>query len=231
MGYLVLEGGAEFGGAMQKPDRHALDLAGGLQSMVRIVPTAAAPDRNHERAGKNGVAWFRSLGAQDVQPVALIDRDSADDPEIAHVLSQSRLIYLLGGFPGYLAEVLDQSRSWQAILAAGSRGGVLAGSSAGAMVLCEHYYDPARKLVRRGLGVVPGACILPHHDTFGRQWAPRLLERLPGAILIGIDEQTGLVGSLNQDRWTVLGKGAVTLYRDGTSSAFHEGDPVRLAAG
>ena len=48
-GYLLLEGGAEFGGAMSEPDREAIRLAGGLGAQTAILPTAAAPDNNHDR--------------------------------------------------------------------------------------------------------------------------------------------------------------------------------------
>jgi cyanophycinase len=231
MGYLVLEGGAEFGGAMQRPDRHAIGLAGGASCRVRIVPAAAAPDQNHVRAGNNGVAWFRSLGVRDVRSVPLIDPDSAADPDLARTLSEGALIYLLGGFPGYLAGVLDRSLAWKAMMAVEARGGVLAGSSAGAMVLCEHFYDPAQKRVRNGLGLVSGACIVPHHDTFGHQWVPVLQELLPAATLIGIDEQTGLIGSRESDRWVVRGKGGVTLYRNAGRCDYAEWDEVRLTGG
>jgi len=55
MGYLLLEGGAEFGGEMREPDLKAIELAGGFDAPIRIIPTAAAPDNNHQRAGNNGV--------------------------------------------------------------------------------------------------------------------------------------------------------------------------------
>lgn len=231
MGYLVLQGGAEFGGEMQKSDRHALGLAGGTSCRVRIVPAAAAPDQNHVRAGNNGVAWFRSLGVKDVRSVPLIDPDSAADPDLARTLSEGQLIYLLGGFPGYLAGVLERSPAWKAIMAVEAGGGVLAGSSAGAMVLCDHFYDPVQKRVCKGLGLVSGACVVPHHDTLGHPWVPVLQKLLPAATLIGIDEQTGLIGSTGNDRWVVRGKGGVTLYRDAKRSDYAEWDEVRLKAG
>ncbi len=46
-GYILLEGGAEFGGYMAEPDLRAIQLAGGLEAVVSIIPTAAAPDHNH----------------------------------------------------------------------------------------------------------------------------------------------------------------------------------------
>ncbi len=38
MGYLLLEGGAEFGGAMREPDLRAIELAGGFEAPIRIFP-------------------------------------------------------------------------------------------------------------------------------------------------------------------------------------------------
>ena len=149
MGYLLLEGGAEFGGAMRAPDLRAIELAGGPDAPIRILPTAAAPDNNHVRAGNNGVRWFQSLGAHDVESLPLIDKASADDPQSANSLRAAKLIYLLGGFTHYLGQTLKDSQAWQAALEAHQNGAVIAGSSAGAMVMCEHYYDPGRGKVER----------------------------------------------------------------------------------
>ena len=115
MGFILLEGGAEFGGRMADPDRQAMRLAGGPDVPISIIPAAAAPDNNHRRAGRKGVDWFQGLGATNVSVLPLIDRASANDPEIAVALATSKLIYLLGGFPHYLGQALNGSRSWQAI--------------------------------------------------------------------------------------------------------------------
>jgi len=69
MGYILLEGGAEFGGQMAEPDRQAIMLAGGPDMPISIIPAAAAPDNNHQRAGRSGVDWFRRLGATNVSAV------------------------------------------------------------------------------------------------------------------------------------------------------------------
>ena len=51
MGHLLLEGGAEFGGRMRDPDLRAIELAGGFDAPLRIIPTAAAPDHNTTTLG------------------------------------------------------------------------------------------------------------------------------------------------------------------------------------
>src|SRR6188474_3042970 len=142
MGYLLLEGGAEFGGRMRDPDLRAIELAGGFDAPIRIIPTAAAPDNNHQRAGNNGIRWFQSLGAKDVISVPLLSKIRAEDKSIAQSLREAKLIYLLGGFTHYLGQTLKDSLAWKAVIEAYSNGAVIAGSSAGAMVMCRYYFNP-----------------------------------------------------------------------------------------
>lgn len=228
MGYILLAGGAEFGGRMAEADLRAIELAGGFDASICIIPAAAAPDNNHERAGQNGVEWFKRLGAVDVSALPLIDRASADEPAVADALRQSKLIYLLGGFPRHLAQSLAGSASWQAMLDAHHSGAIIAGSSAGAMILCDYYYDPYEQKTFSGLKLIPEACILPHHDTFGKSWAPELLQRLAGVTLIGIDEQTGMINDGPADAWQVYGAGGVTVYTNGRQVHFATGKCVDL---
>ena len=137
MGFILLEGGAEFGGQMDIPDRQAISLAGGPDAPIAIIPAAAAPDNNHRHAGQKGMRWFQGLGATNVTALPLIDKPSADDPALADILENSKFIYLLGGFPHYLGRTLAGSRCWQAILHAYHAGAVLGGVSAGSICWFE----------------------------------------------------------------------------------------------
>ena len=231
MGYLLLEGGSEFGGRMSEPDRRAIALAGGLEVRIAILPTAAAPDHNHDRAGRNGLRWFQSLGASQLDLLPVTDKAAADDPDLAARVRSAQLIYLLGGFPAYLEETLRGSRVWQAAVQAYEQGAVIAGSSAGAMVLCEHYYDPDRRKLLPGLDLLPDACVLPHHNTFGRGWAVQLARQLPRSTLIGIDEQTGVIHNDPPGAWTVYGAGEVKLYREGRARVYVRGETFSVAGG
>jgi cyanophycinase len=223
MGTLLLAGGAEFSGRMSEPDLRAIELAGGFDAPICIIPTAAAPDHNHKRAGNNGVRWFQSLGAKNVVAVDVIDSASADDPSLAASIQSARLIYLLGGFPRHLGETLADSLCWRAALDAYEQGTVIAGSSAGAMVLCEHYYDPYEKKLLRGLNLIPNTCVLPHHNNFGKSWAKHLIQPLPNTTLIGIDEHTGMINDI-YGNWRVYGAGEVTVYRGGEAQGHVRGE-------
>ncbi|UCF01114.1 MAG: Type 1 glutamine amidotransferase-like domain-containing protein [Deltaproteobacteria bacterium] len=225
MGYILLEGGAEFGGEMEAPDRRAIELAGGANVPVGIIPAAAAPANDHLNAGENGVNWFRSLGATDVTALPLTDRKSADNPNVVEALRRGKLIYMLGGSPQHLEQTLAGSASWRAMLLAHEAGAVIGGSSAGAMVLCTHYYDPFQREVLKGLGLISGCCVLPHHNSFGQNWASWLADLLPDTILIGIDERTGMLDDGPDGRWQVYGQGEVTLYRRGKIERVAPGQP------
>ena len=223
MGYLLLEGGAEFGGRMRDPDVRAIELAGGFNAPIRIIPTAAAPDNNQQRAGHNGICWFQSLGAKDVVSVPLIDKVSANDEKIAASLRDAKLIYLLGGLTHYLGQTLKDSLAWDGAVDAYHNGAVIAGSSAGAMVMCEFYFDPSAGRVHEGLNLVPNSLVLPHHNTFGKGWAPKLIKKIPDVTLIGIDEQTGMLNDGENNTWNIYGAGAVTLYRKGVVESHKAG--------
>jgi cyanophycinase len=227
MGFLLLEGGAEFGGRMSVPDLRAIELAGGGAVPIAILPTAAAPDHNNDRAGRNGLRWFRSLGASHIEVVPIIDKTTASDPALAARIRGARLIYMLGGFPGYLASTLLGSLVWQAALDAYADGAVVGGSSAGAMVLCQHLYDPEQGKTVLGLGLIPDACVLPHHNAFGKTWAPKLRLALTAATLIGIDEQTGVLNDA-AGLWTVYGAGQAAIYRTGSPRLYSPGETFEL---
>ena len=227
MGSLLLEGGAEFGGQMREPDLKAIELAGGWEAPIRIIPTAAAPDHNDQRAGNNGIRWFQGLGAKDVKSIPVVDRASANNEKLAQSFRDAKLIYLLGGFPHYLGQTLRGSRTWQVVLEAYHQGAVIAGSSAGAMIMCERYYDPSQGQIHEGLDLVHNALVLPHHNTFGKNWAPQLVSRIPETTLLGIDEQTGMIDE-GAGQWKVHGRGSVTLYTGGRNTTIQRGETFSI---
>ena len=81
--------------------------------------------------------------------------------------------------------------------------------------MCQMYFDPGAGKIVDGLNLVPNSLVLPHHDTFGKGWAPRLLREIPDVTLIGIDEQTGMLNDGDHNSWNAYGAGTVTLYRGG----------------
>ena len=203
---------------MEAPDRRALDLAGGVDARVDIIPTAAAVDNNHERAGSNGRRWFMSLGATNVRVQPIMDRASAGDVALADWLLKSRLIYMLGGDPSYLADALRESGSLRAMRTAYREGAVLGGSSAGAMVLGSHFFGPHSGRVVEGFGLLPNLCIIPHYNRAG-DWLARIWRDAPDVAVLGIDERTGVINDGEGGAWQVYGAGGATLHDPNSPTA------------
>ena len=103
---------------------------------------AAVSENNSRQAGRNAVKWFWELGAKDIVALPVIDAKTANDLEFSAELERAGLIFILGGSPGYLEKTLRKSRCLDALWDAYQKEVIIAGSSAGAMILCEKYFDP-----------------------------------------------------------------------------------------
>jgi cyanophycinase len=225
-GHLLLAGGGEFRGIMLNPDLRAIELAGGGNIPISVLPTAAAPDRRYQIVGAQAVHWFRSLGAEHVQVLPIADKQSANDPWMAHYLRRSRLIYLTDGFVRYLHQTLQGSSCLDALLDAYCSGALIAGSGAGAMLLCQYFFDPVSREIGEGLGLLPNTCVLPHHNLFGCGWVEQITDSLPDVVVVGIDERTAMIDDGEDGKklhWNVYGQGTVSLYRQATPIRYNVG--------
>ncbi len=210
-GTLALVGGGEFEAPCAGFDAALLAGSGGTE--VVILPTAAAfehADRVAERAAK----YFAGLGAT-VRSLMVLHRPEAQEKANVQATRDARFVYLAGGSPLHLRSVLKDSAAWDAICAAWQGGAVLAGSSAGAMALCDPMVDPRGGAFTLGLGLLAQVALIPHHDTWSPEKAKRTITLAPkGLPVVAIDEQTALI----RDRdggWSVQGKGAVVVFVDG----------------
>ena len=221
-GLIALVGGNEFRGDCEPMDRGLLARLGSRPKVI-IIPTAAAHE-NPDLAAENGVRYFQRLGAQ-AEPVMIINAETARQPELVARLGNADLIYFTGGDPVYLLETIRDSPAWKASREMLQRGRMLAGSSAGAMILGGQMWAPGSGW-REGLGLVPSIAVIPHHASLASRWnAAHMHASLrEGVILVGIDEATALVGP----PWQVLGPGQVTVYRGKKPTIFKEGQNVPL---
>jgi cyanophycinase len=233
-GPVALVGAGEFLPAMAEFDAGLLAATGRTRPRVAILPTASYPDGDEVfmRWAAMGVSHFGGLGAE-VEPVLVRDRSGADDPAAAQAIGEADLIYLSGGRPSYLMDVLDGSAVGQAIVEAHARGAVLAGCSAGAMVLARHAFDFRIRLSpwplrwRHGLGFVPGASVVPHYDAWPEPLTALIALQAPrGSLVLGIDEATALVG--RDGSWQVYGPSRVTVWHGHRRDRYHDGESFRI---
>jgi cyanophycinase len=229
-GPIALVGSGEFLPQMAAVDRHLLE---GRPARAAFLPTAAGeegPDSIH-RWLQLGTKHYESLGIEPV-PVPVITHADANNTELVARLAGVGLIYLSGGNPGYLAQTLRGSAMWDAIVAAWKNGAALAGCSAGAMALTMQapVVRGGRPAQHPGLGLLNHLAVLPHFDRMA-QWDPGFLDRARqqlqvGVTLVGIDEDTALVGGPHQ--WKVFGRQRVSVLAETTNSYAH-GESVTLS--
>jgi len=233
-GLINLVGSGEYLPVMKDVDRYLLDSLNlnGRKPRVACLPTAAGRegDQSVNRWLNMGVKHFEDLGAE-VSPVRIVDHDSANDPRWEADLENADLIYFSGGDPSYLYQTMKGSCAWSAAQRAWERGAIYAGCSAGAMILAKRMPSFRLAGTQEGFGLVPAAYIVPHFDAIPSIWKPLIfgLQRQlrKGERLIGVDENTALIGRLGE-KWTVKGKGSVhVLARDGRSS-FADGQTLIL---
>ena len=115
----------------------------------------------------------------------------------------------------HLRSVLKDSPVWDALAAMWQSGGVLAGSSAGAMVLCDPMVDPRGGAFTLGLGLLPYLAVIPAHDHWSEDAAERTLKMTPAeVVVVGIDERTALLRDPDGS-WRAEGAGEVAVFVDG----------------
>ena len=219
-GPLALVGGGEWREGCDF-DADLLDASGGTE--VVVLPTAAAyehPDHAVERAAR----WFDGLGAS-VRPVPAVDRSGARDDANVAAVRDARFVYLSDGSPMHLRSVLLQTPLWDALVAAWQGGAVIAGSGAGATVLCDPAVDPRGGAFTLGLGLVRQMAVVARADTWSEDKLHRTLQLTPAGVpLVEVDERTALVRD-GDGGWRSAGAGEVSVWVGG-----HQADLGALPA-
>jgi len=192
---VILVGGNEF----QKDDGIDAWIAGRAKKVGFV--TFAEEDPTEQRAR------FRPLyGRLGAEPVWLTDA-SAELP------ADIEAVYLTGGHPDLLKDKLQDTKLWQSITAKFQAGELLlAGSSAGAMVLFEDMLAHGSRMsgdteLTPGLGLLGEEILVPHWDIADKTWKKRLLATHAERKIIAIDEQTALIRDNGQE--TTVGLGSV----------------------
>ena len=135
----------------------------------------------------------------------------------------------------YLYETMQGSHAWSAAQKAWERGAVYAGCSAGAMILAQRIpnFRAVGLTSIDAFQTVPATFVIPHFDRMRGLWSAYLFgvrrQLKEDQFILGVDENTALVGKLN-GTWQVMGEGqAHMITRDGQRD-FATGEEVPLAS-
>jgi cyanophycinase len=212
-----------------------LELAGGKKARIVVIPTA-----NAKADQGTMLATYLFFKSQDVKSVEIVhtrDRAKAGDHDFIKPLTEATGVWLMGGDQSRLTGVYHGTAVEKELKKVLARGGVVAGTSAGAAVMSALMItggtDSAS--VGDGFGLISGVVVDQHF------WNRRRLNRLLGVLAkhpecpgIGIDEETALV--VQGQTATVMGNGNVRacLCEHGTLPAsiqvLKDGEKLDLAA-
>ena len=212
-----------------------LAMAGGDQARIAVIPAASG---QAEQVGALYHALFRDLGAPTVEVLQISSRTEAQDSGRVALLDQMTAIFLTGGNQLRLATLLGGTTLAQAIRRRNGDGVVVAGTSAGASILCQHMIAfgrsgerPSQRMVQLspGLGLTNRVVIDQHFRQRGR--TGRLMVAVaynPFLIGIGIDEDTAAIID-PQNVVRIVGRGSVVIV-DGGDLTYTDAHEVKRHA-
>ena len=221
-----------------------IQLAGGKGARIAVIPSAAAVP---EQDGKNLIRRLNAYGAQAFfVPVAVklpgSDYQTAsDDPELAELIRSANGAYFVGGDQSRIIRALrhedgTNTRVLDALWDLYRKGGVIAGSSAGAAIMSSTMFGRPHtvlgtlklgvfegKEITNGLGFIGDDVFVDQHLLIRGRFArmiPAMLKK-GYKMGLGIDEDTAMVVLPNRDVEIVGYKGALVL--DLNNATSHEG--------
>jgi len=218
-GTLLLIGGGEIGPEIAAEARR---FDGGAGAFWVVVPTAAA-DADLEAVTRKG--FVSGLGRRSAV-LHTRDRAAADTDGFVAPLRDASAVWFEGGRQTRLAEAYAGTATEAALRGVLDRGGLMAGTSAGATIQGSYLVRGARGDIRaapgleRAFGYLRNVAVDQHVDARNRDrdLVP-LVAATPGLLGLGLDEGTAAL--VRGDEFGVVGQGRVLV----TDGADHGGLP------
>lgn len=215
-GYVIPIGGAEE--KINNPEilKKFVELSGGAEADICIIPTASQLEDTGERYQK----IFTDLGAGKTHWLPVSERSDAQKTEYLEQLENCTGIFITGGNQLRLSTILGGTPIAKAIRQLNAKGVHIAGTSAGAAIVSQHMITggstgivPTEDGVSLapGMGLINTVVVDQHFNERNR--LSRLLSAVsynPFLIGIGLDEDTAAFIDGNNE-FTVVGSGAITI--------------------
>jgi len=198
-----------------------MELVGGAEAPVIVIPTAgksedfSTEDLNRIKTRMQGKG-FKNVTVRHTHNQEVANSDSFLEP-----FKTAKGVWFTGGRQWRLVDSYHKTKTHDELWKLLERGGVIAGSSAGATIQGSYLArgDTKANTIMMGdhevgLGFVSNVAIDQHLFRRNRQFDLfEILENRPELLGIGLDEDTGII--VSGDRFTVFGNSYVAIY-DGT---------------
>ncbi|HTU23529.1 MAG TPA: cyanophycinase [Gemmataceae bacterium] len=202
-----------------------LRLAGGKEARLVVVPTAAG-NKNADGQARvydkdKVVAAWKNRGFKQVRMLHTHDPKMADTEEFAAALTDATAVWFDGGRQWNLVDSYMNTRAHRAFHKVLERGGVIAGSSAGATIQGDYLVRGAvagpdivmtpEKEHERGFNFLRKTAIDQHINT-RRRWDDLIpvIKKYPDLLGLGLSERTAIV--VKGDRFEVMGAWKVAVH-------------------
>ncbi len=193
-----------------------LELAGGPDASIVVIPTAAEGDIGN-------LDWdilepLRKAGATSMTVLHTRDPDEANTASFVAPLKEARGVWFTGGRQWRIADSYLGTLTESEFRAVLDRGGVIGGSSAGATIQGSYLArgDTTTNTIMMGdhedgFAYIKNVAIDQHVLVRNRQFdLIEIIEAHPELLGLGIDEDTAIV--VRGDEFEVIGQGYVAIY-------------------
>jgi len=198
-----------------------MELVGGADAPIVVIPTAMTSDKLTSEDLDRFKRSFTERGFKNVTVLHTRERDVANSKAFTKPIKKAAGVWFSGGRQWRHADSYLNTRTQEAFFKLLDRGGVIAGSSAGATIQGSYLArgDTKKNTIMMGdhevgLGFITSVAIDQHLFARNRQFDMfEILEKRPELLGIGLDEDTGII--VEGDQFTVFGNSYVAIY-DGT---------------
>jgi cyanophycinase len=224
------------GGASDLFYQKFMDLVGGPDAPIVVIPTASTSNKLSQEFLNNYQKRFLNKGFKNVTVLHTRDREVANSAAFIEPIQEAKGIWFSGGRQWRHADSYLSTATHQAFNELLNRGGVIAGSSAGATIQGSYLArgDTKRNTImmgdhEEGLNFLSNVAIDQHLIARNRQFDMfEILDHRPELLGIGLDENTGII--VQHDTFEVMGESYVVIY-DGTRWSAERDTTYQLTTG
>jgi cyanophycinase len=198
-----------------------MELIGGADAPIVVIPTAISSKNLSEDFLNNYKERYLKKGFKNVTVLHTRDREKANSEAFFKPIENAKGVWFSGGRQWRHADSYLNTQTHEAFKNLLKRGGVIAGSSAGATIQGSYLARGDTKTNttmmgdhEEGLNFLTNVAIDQHLMARNRQFDLfEILDHRPELLGIGLDENTGII--VKENKFTVMGESYVAMY-DGT---------------